>query len=99
MKIKFEWDQAKAVSNLKKHGLSFDTAVRVFADPFALAQQDRVENGEQRWQTIGLVEGYLLVLVAHTVRDDEDGTEVIRIISARRAEPKERKSYEQNSSL
>ncbi len=99
MKIKFEWDQAKAVSNLKKHGLSFDTAVRVFADPFALAQQDRVENGEQRWQTIGLVEGYLLVLVAHTVRDDEDGTEVIRIISARRAELKERKNYEQNSSL
>lgn len=79
--------------------MSFETAARAFADPFALVEQDRIENGELRWQTLGLVEGYLLVLVAHTVRDDEDGTEVIRIISARRAEPKERKRYEQNRSL
>lgn len=99
MKIKFEWDTAKAASNLKKHRLSFETAARVFADPFALVEQDRIENGEQRWQTLGLVEGHLLVLVAHTVREDEDGTEVLRIISARRADPKERKRYEQNYSL
>jgi hypothetical protein len=45
------------------------------------------------------VDGGLLLLVAHTDRDDEDGTELIRIISARRAEPKERKRYEQNCSL
>ena len=50
---------------------------------------------ERRWQTLGLVEGWLLLLVAHTVWD-EDGTEVIRIISARRAEPKERRRYEQD---
>jgi uncharacterized DUF497 family protein len=99
MKIKFEWDTAKAASNLKKHRLSFETATRVFADPFALVEQDRIENGEQRWQTLGLVEGHLLVLVAHTVREDEDGTEVLRIISARRADPKERKRYEQNYQL
>lgn len=77
----------------------FETATRVFADPFAVFKQDRIENGEHRWQTLGIVEGYLLLLVAHTLRDDEDGTEVIRIISARRAEPKERKHYEQNRSL
>jgi uncharacterized protein (DUF4415 family) len=66
-------------------------ATRAFADPFALIEQDRIEQGEHRWQTLGLlVEGYLLVLVAHTVLDDEDGNEVIRIISASRAEPKER---------
>lgn len=70
---KFEWDPAKAQSNLKKHR-------------------------ERRWQTLGTVEGHLLLLVAHTVRDDEDGTELIRIISARRAEPKERKHYAQNCS-
>lgn len=99
MKTRFEWDPAKAASNLKKHHLSFEIATRVFADPFALVEPNRLENGEHRWQTLGLVEGYLLVLVAHTVRDDEDGTEVIRIISARRAEPKERKRYEQNRSL
>lgn len=99
MKTRFEWDQAKATSNLKKHRVSFETATRVFADPFALVEQDRVENGERRWQTLGIVEGYLLLLVAHTVWDDQDGTEVIRIISARRAGPKERKRYEQNHSL
>jgi uncharacterized protein len=99
MQTRFEWDSVKAQSNLRKHHLSFELAIRVFADPFALVEQDRIENGEHRWQTLGLVEGYLLVLVAHTVRDDEDGTELIRIISARRAEPKERKRYEQNRSL
>ncbi|WP_342221183.1 BrnT family toxin [Candidatus Fukatsuia endosymbiont of Tuberolachnus salignus] len=99
MKITFEWDQTKAESNIKKHRLSFETAIRAFADPFALVEQDRIENGEHRWQTLGLVEGYLLVLVAHTIRDNEDDIDVIRIISARRAEPKERKRYEQNRSL
>ena len=73
-------------------------ASRVFADPFAMVAQDRIENAERRWQTLGIVEGHLLLLVAHTVQDDEDGTEVIRIISARRAEPKERKDYEKNCS-
>ena len=96
MQTRFEWDAAKAQSNLKKHRVSFEVAARVFADPFAMVEQDRVENGERRWQTLGIVDGYLLLLVAHTVRDDEDGTEIIRIISARRAEPKERKRYEQN---
>ena len=56
-----------------------------------------IENGEARWQTIGIVEGFLVLLVAHTVNEDEDGTEVIRIISARRADRKERKSYEQSN--
>ena len=79
--------------------MSFETAVRAFADPFALVKQDRIENEELRWQTLGVADGYLLLLVAHTIQDDEDGTEVIRIISARRAEPKERKRYEQNCSL
>ncbi|OAI10302.1 BrnT family toxin [Methylomonas methanica] len=99
MKTRFEWDPAKAESNLRKHHVSFETATRVFADPFAVVKQDRIENGEHRWQTLGIVEGYLLLLVAHTIRGDEDGTELIRIISARRAEPKERKRYEQNCSL
>ena len=79
--------------------MNFETATRVFADPFALLEQDRIENGEYRWQTLGIVEGYLLLLVAHTTLDDEGCSEVIRIISARRAEPKERKRYEQHRSL
>jgi uncharacterized protein len=96
MKTKFEWDAAKAASNLAKHGVSFQTATRVFADPHLCMAQDRFENGEHRWQSIGMVDGQLVLLVAHTVGEDEVGSEVIRIISARRAEPKERKRYEQN---
>ncbi|WP_273724499.1 BrnT family toxin [Bartonella sp. AU18XJBT] len=99
MKIRFEWDETKAKSNLRKHRVSFEIAARVFADPFAMVKQDRIENGEYRWQTLGLVDGFLLLLVAHTVHDDKDGIEVIRIISARRANSKERKHYEEESSL
>lgn len=99
MTTRFEWDAVKAQSNLSKHRVSFDLAIRVFADPFALVEQDRIVSGERRWQTLGTVDGYLLLLVAHTVNvgvgDDED-IETIRIISARRAEPKERKRYEQS---
>jgi uncharacterized DUF497 family protein len=95
MKVRFEWDAAKAASNLAKHRVSFETAARVFADPFLLMQQDRIENGERRWQSIGMVDAYLVLLVAHTTGEDDD-TEVIRIISARKAEPKERKRYEQD---
>ncbi len=99
MKSLFEWDQNKAESNLKKHRVSFETAVRAFADPFALTEQDRIKNGEYRWQTLGVVDGQFLLLVAHTILDGENGIENIRIISARRAEPKEKKRYEQNYSL
>ncbi|EJF92916.1 BrnT family toxin [Bartonella taylorii] len=99
MKIRFEWDETKAKSNLRKYRVSFEIAARVFADPFAMVKQDRIENGEYRWQTLGLVDGFLLLLVAHTVHDDKDGIEVIRIISARRASSKERKRYEEESSL
>ncbi len=100
MKIRFEWDPVKAASNLRKHGVSFDIAVRAFADPWALSHQDRIEGGEQRWQTLGMVEGYLLLLVAHTIVDQDDDTqpiEVIRIISARPANRKERQRYGQES--
>jgi len=96
--MRFSWNAAKAASNLKKHGVSFETAMRVFSDPFALTEQDRIEGGERRWQTLGLVENYLLLLVAHTVSEtDELGqpVEVIHIISARRADRKERRRYEE----
>jgi len=95
MNIEFEWDAQKAETNFKKHQISFELAARVFADPFALACQDRIENGEYRWQTLGMVEGCLILLVAHTV-EENDNTESIRIISARRADSKERKRYEQS---
>jgi len=94
--IRFEWDPAKAASNLRKHRVSFELAMRVFSDPFALSEQDRIEGGERRWQTLGMVEGIVLLLVAHTVRDEGD-IDVIRIISARLADRRERRRYEQES--
>jgi len=94
MNIRFEWDAAKAAANLKKHGVGFDLAMRVFSDPFAMSHQDRFEGGEQCWQTIGMVDGLVLLLVAHTLRD-EDGSEVVRIISARKATRQEQRGYEQ----
>ncbi len=91
----FEWDKAKAKTNERKHGVRFETAIRVFADPYALTEQDRIEGGELRWQTIGAVGGFVLLLVAHTVRD-EGQDEIIRIISARRAVRNEVKRYDEN---
>ncbi|WP_084508439.1 BrnT family toxin [Mesorhizobium sp. WSM3224] len=96
--LRFEWDLEKAGSNLSKHGVSFETAVRVFSDPFALTEQDRIEGGEYRWQTTGLVDGALVLLVAHTDWE-EHGDEVIRIISARRATTRERRRYAENRSV
>src|ERR1700720_1834614 len=93
--VRFEWDEAKAESNLRKHRVRFEDAMLVFADPFALVEQDRSEGGELRWQTLGLVGGIVLLLVAHTVRTGEED-EIIRIISARKAVRKERKRYDEN---
>jgi uncharacterized DUF497 family protein len=95
MNIEFEWDAEKASINLRKHHVSFEIATRVFLDPLALSHQDRIENGEHRWQTLGMVDGCLLLLVAHTIRN-ENGAEIIRVISARKADKKERKYYEEN---
>jgi uncharacterized DUF497 family protein len=88
------WDERKNAANRKKHGISFETAQLVFEDPLHRTIQERVEEGEVRYQTLGQIGGIALVLnVAHTWSDDE-GEEIIRIISARRATKAERKNYE-----
>lgn len=96
--VRFEWDEAKNLSNQCKHdGVNFEDALRVFQDPLHVSVQDRVESGEQRWQTVGAVHGLVILVVAHTVaEEDADGgsVEIIRIISARRATPRERRRYE-----
>jgi uncharacterized DUF497 family protein len=94
--MRFEWDDQKSKKNSAKHGLSFDTACLVFDDPHAVSIQDRHEHGEERWQTIGLVGQAVILLVAHTCRDEGHGDEIIRIISARKATPAERRIYEQD---
>ncbi len=94
MPILFEWDPNKARTNIEKHGVSFEDAMQVFNDPFALSAQDQIEDGEYRWRTVGLVGGVVVILVAHTRWGEDEVDEVIRIISARRAERRERMDYE-----
>lgn len=90
--MRFEWDGHKNRRNRGKHGIGFDSAAQVFADPFAVTRFDRMENHEQRWQIIGVSAGIVVLLVVYTPRE-EDGDEIIRIISARKATPQERKAY------
>ena len=87
----FEWDENKNRKNRVKHGVSFQIARLIFEDPNLITRKDRDVEGEQRWQTIGYAQGILTV--AHTVQESER-YEIIRIISARRATPGERKLYE-----
>jgi len=94
--MRFEWDEAKNRRNLAKHGINFKIARSVFEDPHALSIQDRIVEDEERWQTLGAIGGLVVVLVAHT-HEEEGSEEVIRIISARKATPLERKAYEQGS--
>jgi len=89
--MRFEWDEDKNRRNLAKHKISFETASSVFDDPQMLSVRDRVVEGEERWQTVGMVSGAVL-LVAHTYRNEADG-EVVRLISARKAIPRERRAY------
>ncbi len=93
--MQFEWNAHKDRRNQLKHRVSFETATLVFSDPHALSLPDRIEGDEERWHTIGMANGVLLLLVAHTYRDTE-GDERIRIFSARKATPREREAYEEN---
>lgn len=97
IQMRFVWDDAKNRSNRRKHGISFETAVQAFFDPLHLTLEDRVIDGEQRWQTIGMIEGVLLVVVAYAVLDEEE--EVLRIISARQVTRQERIEYEEANEI
>lgn len=89
--MRISWDKEKNASNQRKHGLSLGIAARVFLDPGRIEMyDDRAGYGEDRWITIGAVESALLVVV-YTVRDA--GDEVIRLISARKANAQEREAY------
>lgn len=94
--IWYAWDDRKNQLNARKHGVSFETARLVFDDPLHLSRQERIEGGEVRWQTLGMVESAVLLLVAHTWTGADTGEEHIRIISARRATRLERTIYEQD---
>jgi uncharacterized DUF497 family protein len=88
------WDPRKGAVNRRKHGLSFDTARLAFDDPRQLSQPDPHRDGN-RWQTLGVV-GRTVLFVVHTepVEPLGGGERVGRIISARKATPRERRAYE-----
>jgi hypothetical protein len=95
--VRWTWDSKKAAANRAKHGLSFETAVFVFDDPFHASKPDLHPEGD-RWHTIGLV-GSVLLLVIHTwpEAETEQSEPVGRIISARKATAHERKVYEEGN--
>ncbi|MCL4861854.1 MAG: BrnT family toxin [Caldilineaceae bacterium] len=93
MSIRFAWDRRKAARNITEHeGVTFEEAATVFRDPLAVIFDDE-EHSEQEYREliIGYSHRRRLLIVSFTERD-----EVIRIISARKADADERTSYEQN---
>lgn len=92
MSLRFEWDPRKATNNLRKHGVSFEEASTVFSDPLSLtiADPDHSED-EERSVILGQSNRLRLLIVVHT----DDGN-TVRVISARRAEPRERRKYEES---
>jgi uncharacterized DUF497 family protein len=89
--IKFEWDPAKATSNQRKHGVSFDEAQSVFYDEFAVQFFDEANSeSEDRFLMLGLSDEASLLIVCHCERENGN---VIRIISARKATRNESQYY------
>jgi uncharacterized DUF497 family protein len=93
MTVRFEWDASKDRANIAKHGAGFDAGRKVFGDPHVIVRDDRVVAGQERLHAIGYVDRVLPVV--HTVREEGLGA-IIRIISARKATPMERKVYEES---
>lgn len=84
-----DFDPKKDAANLKKHGVSLSEGDGVLNDPLAITVEDESAEGEQRFVTIGMNVFGSLMVVVYTPRGDE-----VRIISVRKADPKERRAYE-----
>jgi uncharacterized protein len=92
----FEWDDAKAASNLQKHGVEFMDAMTVFSDPLMMTRfDDEHSEGEDRWVSLGRNETRLLLVVVHTFSETSPESALVRVISARPATRKEREQYEE----
>jgi uncharacterized DUF497 family protein len=92
--MKYEWDENKNKLNQQKHGISFEEAKEVFEDALQISKLDhRFNHFEERWITVGATLKHKVLVVANLFFTDE-GEEIIRIISARKANKKERESYE-----
>lgn len=93
MPLDFEWDREKANENARKHGVGFEEAVSVFRDPLSLTIVDPDHSmGEERFLILGLSARDRIIVVSHTERGDR-----IRLISARVADSRERRDYEEGN--
>jgi hypothetical protein len=91
----FEWDPAKSHLNLHKHGVSFETALLAFEDPWILSRKDSFHSeAEERYNALGEVAPGVILFLVFTVREHDD-EESIRLISARSASAHEKRSYEE----
>ena len=94
MRLEFDWDPAKAASNLRKHGVNFNIGMSVFRDPNAITIfDDEHSDNEDRWVTIGAGADGMLLLVIHTSTNFGDEVVRVRIISARRPTIREARQY------
>lgn len=94
IQCRFHWDEAKAAANLRKHGVSFEQVKGVLNDPLSISLHDAHHDGtDERWFTIGSAGGALLAMT-HTYEDLDSSRVRVRIISARRPTPDERRQYE-----
>ncbi|MDX1653862.1 MAG: BrnT family toxin [Candidatus Competibacteraceae bacterium] len=93
----FEWNPAKAASNRRKHGVTFEQAATVFLDPLMVsaANQEHSEH-EERWLTLGYGRDIGLLVVIHTYQDIDIDVARVRIISARPATKHEQRQYGEN---
>ena len=96
--MRFSWDERKNLQNRRKHGISFELAQEVFLDPFCFTIPDVMVEDEERFWTVGRVESLVILVVVHTFRE-EHGDEVVRILSARKATPRERRFYEESEDM
>ena len=88
----FEWDETKNQTNIRKHGVSFETARRIFEGPVLSWLDVRRVYGEDRYISVGSIEAGALLVVAYTVRNRR-----VRLISARPASRKERQAYDEKT--
>jgi uncharacterized DUF497 family protein len=97
----FDWDRSKDKRNIRKHKLSFRRAASIFHDPNQLTiyDEEHSSDDEERWITIGIDSGGVLRTVVNTFLQIEENKREIRLISARKAKPKEIRQYKKGTTI
>ena len=90
---KFDWDPNKDALNQRKHKMRFEDAIRIFANENELVTEfNGVVNGEERWEAVGILANAVIIVI-HTIENENGSEELYRVISARKLKPHERKKY------